>query len=1035
MFGRNIKLNNEINRVLDDINHGATDTRIDPAIAGKDVSESLNSFFDKAIQWKKVADSQQAAIEEIHKLSDSIIEGQLTVRASTDKFDDEYTQIVQGINDIVETLVGHINNIPVPFMIIDKDFNVSYVNDKAAEMASSDSGSMIGTKCYGHYKTNVCQSDGCVCARSMKTQNAEHGEAVADIGRDVHLSCSGMPLKNRQGNVIGSLEIFTDQTEMKSGLEEANAKAEILNSIPTPVVAIDKEFNVQFMNPAGAALVGRSVDGCVGQKCYSLFNTPHCNTENCQVARAMETDRVCRADTKASLASGEIPIRYSGTALKDHDGNVIGGLEYVLDITSEVNVTEEVLKLTDSAIDGKLDARADGGKFSGNNQEIVEGINKTIDALVAPLRVSAEYIDCISKGEIPEKITDEYKGDFNEIKNNLNTCIDAINALLDDSAMLSTAAGEGHLDVTADVSIHGGKFRDIIENLNSMLESIATPLDECMAVLNKLSVNDYTEKVEREYQGSFAEVASATNSIRDRMLTVLDVNKRIAVGDLSDLEVLKKTGKRSENDELIPCFITMMSNIEGIVDEFIKLGNAAEAGTLDYRANASIYEGSFRDAISTVNLAVDAFVSPMTEAMRMINEYSAGHLDTRFGFETEGDFKKFADTVDDFGENLQAIIADSSKVLEAISNNDLSQAITVKGVGDFKVLTDGIENSRQSLNTVVSMVHSSSRNVAATSEEMAASVEEMSSSSTQVTNTVNEISMGAQSQAAKTEEVSRAMVDMTTTVQEVALNSQKTAENAKDSNELINDLGRITADLLVKMASIKDASSESSTVIKELDGKSKQIGEIVSLITSIADQTNLLALNAAIEAARAGEHGRGFAVVADEVRKLAEDSGNAAKQIATLITEIQEGTHNAVTSMQQGSEEVETGATALNEVAEVIENVVDSGTHVAHMIQDIAAAAEEQSASIEEVTSSIQEVSAISQESAAGTQEASAAVQEQTATMQELAKSAEDLSSLAGEMKGVVDKFILDSHPQAHVQFDDSELDEEIEEKEEEALV
>ncbi|MEZ5335855.1 MAG: methyl-accepting chemotaxis protein [Methanolobus sp.] len=520
--------------------------------------------------------------------------------------------------------------------------------------------------------------------------------------------------------------------------------------------------------------------------------------------------------------------------------------------------------------------------------------------------------------------------------------------------------------------------------------------------------NDHTRSVDGTYQGIYAEVAEATNGIRQRMLTIMGVNKRIAVGDLSDLEGLRKVGKRSENDELIPCYISMMSNIENLGLEFVELGHAAKSGNLDYRADSSQFEGAYRDSMDAVIEAIDALTTPMNEAMRIVNEFSAGHLDARFNVETEGDFKIFADTVDAFGANLKAIIEDSSRVLAAIANNDLSQAVAVHGVGEFKVLTDGIEDTRRSLNEVVSMVHDSSRNVASTAEEMSASVEEMSSSSYQVADTVSEISKGAQSQAAKTEEVSRAMVDMTLTVQEVAGNSQKAAENARDSNDLINNLGEIARDLIIKMDSIKEATGESSGVIMELDAKSKQIGEIVNLITNIADQTNLLALNAAIEAARAGEHGRGFAVVADEVRKLAEDSGNAAKQISSLITEIQEGTHNAVTSMQQGSEEVETGATALHEAVDVVEKVVEAGNLIANMVQDIAAASQEQSASIEEVTSSIEEVSAISEQSAAGTEQASAAVEQQSATMQELSRSAEDLSHLAAEMKIVVDKFVLD---------------------------
>ncbi|MDW7731605.1 MAG: methyl-accepting chemotaxis protein [Methanolobus sp.] len=1079
----NNKLNKEITRVLNDISNGSLDSRISSELTGNDkiVAEALNAFIEDAVGWKNCADSQSVITTEVNKLVEHALEGHLDTRIESVDFDGQAKTLMDGINDLMETVDRLVDNVR----------------------------------------------------------------------------------------------------------ESENSKTDFLNNIPAPVLAVDKDFTIRFMNNAGASILGKTPDECVGKKCYELFNTLHCNTENCRLAKAMQNDKVYTADTVASLPSGDLPIRYTGKALKDEDGNVIGALEFVFGISSETDVTREVLNLAEAIVNGNLEVRADAERFSGNNKEILIAVNNTLDAVIEPFMAASKYVHRISEGDIPPRITKEYNGTFDEFKDNLNACVDAINALVEDSAKLAEAGIAGKVDERADVSRHEGDFKRIIESLNTTLDAIAQPLHESTDILLKLAVNDFengvdgeytgifkdnayavnevrnrllniqrtfeymaagdfsdleryrkagkrsendkllpntialmeivkgmadefielghaaeagkldhrvdsskfaglfqeavnsvneafdaliaplnvtagyvadiakgevpekiteeymgdfntikdninacidglaglqecdevlqlmadndhTRRVEGEYQGIFADVSEATNSIRDRMRTVMSVNKRIAVGDLSNLEDLKKVGKRSENDELIPCYITMMSNIEALGEEFVKLGRACEAGNLDYRADTSAYEGAYKEAVTAVNEAIDALVTPLNEAIRIVDEYSGGRLDARVSFETKGDFKVFANALDSFGENLQAIIDDSREVLESISNNDLTRPVRVRGVGEFQLLTNGVENTRKSLNDVVSVVHGSSRNVASTAEEMSASVEEMTSSSYQIADTVSEISKGAQSQAGKTEEVSRAMVDMTMTVQEVATNSQKAAETAKESNDLIHGLGELAGDLLKKMEGIKGASSDSSKAIMELDGKSKQIGEIVNLITSIADQTNLLALNAAIEAARAGEHGRGFAVVADEVRKLAEDSGNAAKQISGLIHQIQEGTANAVTTMQEGAEEVSTGAEALNEAVSMIKKVVTAGDLIASMVQDIAAAAQEQSASIEEVTSSVEEVSAISEESAAGTEEASAAVQEQTATMQELSKSAEDLALLAGEMKAVVDKFILD---------------------------
>ncbi len=173
--------------------------------------------------------------------------------------------------------------------------------------------------------------------------------------------------------------------------------------------------------------------------------------------------------------------------------------------------------LSIAAMEGKLDTRADASKHGGDFAKIVEGVNKTLDSVIGPLNVAAEYVDRISKGDIPPKITDKYNGDFNEIKNNLNQCIDAVNSLVADAEKLVQLSDVGQLSARADKSKHGGDFAKIIDCVNRTLDAIVKPVHEAAAVLNEMAAGSLKSRVVGDYKGDHAEIKNALNSTQDAL--------------------------------------------------------------------------------------------------------------------------------------------------------------------------------------------------------------------------------------------------------------------------------------------------------------------------------------------------------------------------------------------------------------------------------------------------------------------------------------------------------------------------------------
>ena len=195
--------------------------------------------------------------------------------------------------------------------------------------------------------------------------------------------------------------------------------------------------------------------------------------------------------------------------------------------------------LSKAAVEGQLDARADSSRHQGDFAKVVKGINDTLDAVIGPLNVAAEYVDRISKGDIPPRISDNYRGDFNEIKNNLNQCIVAVNLLVEDTNMLSKAAVEGRLDARADSSRHQGDFAKVVKGVNDTLDAVIGPIHEAMRLSNELAPCNFSARFDDRLAvvGEFKEFKDALNNLGRRIDGAIKEISRVAdsyaAGDFS----------------------------------------------------------------------------------------------------------------------------------------------------------------------------------------------------------------------------------------------------------------------------------------------------------------------------------------------------------------------------------------------------------------------------------------------------------------------------------------------------------------------
>ncbi|SDF32041.1 methyl-accepting chemotaxis protein [Sporomusa acidovorans] len=342
---------------------------------------------------------------------------------------------------------------------------------------------------------------------------------------------------------------------------------------------------------------------------------------------------------------------------------------------------------------------------------------------------------------------------------------------------------------------------------------------------------------------------------------------------------------------------------------------------------------------------------------------------------------------------------------EQVAEGDLSHSIAVQGVAEIAKLTQTFNSMIISLRGIVTKTAATAETVAASSEELAASSGEVGKAAEAVALTIQGVAEGANKQVHMADDSALIIKDMVEAIANTGKAAQSVAAASEQSEKAAETGSEQIALAVTKMKVIQNNVSQATEKIHALGDKSRQIGQIVDVITGIAGQTNLLALNAAIEAARAGEQGRGFAVVADEVRKLAEQSETAAREIAGIIEAIQAETVETVSAIDQGSQEVVAGVQVVESSGTAFKEIYAAVKNVRNEVVQIVALAEEQQKCSNLVENTVAAIAETAGRNADGAEQVAAASQEQNASVQEITAASAGLAQMAVELKQVVQEF------------------------------
>jgi len=472
----------------------------------------------------------------------------------------------------------------------------------------------------------------------------------------------------------------------------------------------------------------------------------------------------------------------------------------------------ETSRLVEAAVGGKLDTRADPEQINFEFRDIVVGINNTLDAVIGPLNVAAEYVDRISKGDIPQKITDSYNGDFNEIKNNLNQAIDAVSELVNDAKMLARAAVEGRLDTRADAGKHQGDFAAIVQGVNDTLDAVIGPLNVAAEYVDRISKGDIPGKITDNYNGDFNAIKNNLNILIDAMNTITELAQEIASGNL-----MVSVEERSAQDKLMQALKKMVEDLTKIAVDVQTAANQVAQGSGEMSSSAEEMASSANEQSASVE-EVSSSMEEMNSSVvqNADNAKQTAVISNKAAKDAQEGGRAVAETV-----KAMKSIAEKIAVIEDIAAQTnmlaLNAAIEAARAGDhgkgFAVVAGEVRNLAERSGNAAREINNLSIESVEVAEKAGSLIEEIVPQIQKTAELVQEINASSAEQANGINQVTQAVEQLDKGIQQSAAATEEMASTTEELLGQAEQLQRSAAFFKVKQS--EGVSFQSAAVKKK----------------------------------------------------------------------------------------------------------------------------------------------------------------------------------------------------------------------------